>query len=178
MEKVPKVERAMILQGGGSLGAYEAGAYKAAHQFIKYRNKKEGNDKRPIFDIIAGTSIGAINSAIITSYVVENQTWDGSAERLIDFWDYVSTESFSDKWPEYVIEGWNTEITSQGTEQELVVQILLGIDIVVFFVVLAPVALFFKVVGRDPMAQKFDANSQSYRVPSKKISKESMEKPF
>ena len=107
MEKVPKEERAMILQGGGSLGAYEVGAYKAACQFIEHRNKQAGNIKRPIFDIIAGTSIGAINSAIITSYVVENQTWEGSVERLIDFWDYVSTESFSDKWAKYMIDWWD-----------------------------------------------------------------------
>ena len=32
---------------------------------------------RPIFDIIAGTSIGAINAAILVSYVVENQTYEG-----------------------------------------------------------------------------------------------------
>jgi patatin-like phospholipase/acyl hydrolase len=32
---------------------------------------------RPIFDIIAGTSIGAINAAILVSYVVENQTCEG-----------------------------------------------------------------------------------------------------
>jgi hypothetical protein len=32
---------------------------------------------RPIFDIIAGTSIGAINAAILVSYVVKNQTCEG-----------------------------------------------------------------------------------------------------
>ena len=107
MDEIPKEERAMILQGGGSLGAYEVGAYKAAYQFITYRNKQDGNVKRPIFDIIAGTSIGAINSAIITSYVIENQTWEGSVERLVDFWDFISTESFSDKWSKYMINWWD-----------------------------------------------------------------------
>ncbi|QLH10951.1 patatin-like phospholipase family protein [Nitrosarchaeum sp. AC2] len=84
MEKIPQNERALILQGGGSLGAYEAGCYDAGYKFLKHRNTLE-DQKRPMFDIIAGTSIGAINSAIITSYVVENKTWEGSAERLIDF---------------------------------------------------------------------------------------------
>ncbi len=107
MENVPQEERAMILQGGGSLGAYEAGAYSAAYQFIKYRDKQAGNLNRPIFDIIAGTSIGAINSAILTSYVIENKTWEGSAERLIDFWNYVSTESLSDKFSNYMVEWWD-----------------------------------------------------------------------
>lgn len=47
-------ETVLILQGGGSLGAYECGVYKSLH-------------KRKIkFDIVAGTSIGAINATIIT----------------------------------------------------------------------------------------------------------------
>ncbi len=49
-EKV--VENVLILQGGGSLGAFACGVFKA---FAK-KNKK--------FDIIAGTSIGGINGAI------------------------------------------------------------------------------------------------------------------
>ena len=46
------VENVLILQGGGSLGAFACGVFKA---FAK-KNKK--------FDIIAGTSIGGINGAI------------------------------------------------------------------------------------------------------------------
>jgi NTE family protein len=46
------VENVLILQGGGSLGAFARGVYKA---FAK-KNMK--------FDIIAGTSIGGINGAI------------------------------------------------------------------------------------------------------------------
>ena len=41
-------------------------------KFVTERDKKEGNKGRPAFDIIAGTSIGAMNSAVLTSYVVEN----------------------------------------------------------------------------------------------------------
>ena len=44
-----------------------------------------------LFDIIAGTSIGAINGAILVSYFIENKTWKGSAERLESFWKYLST---------------------------------------------------------------------------------------
>ena len=106
MASIPKAERAVILQGGGSLGAYEVGAYKVGYQFIKYRDKKEGSTERQIFDIIAGTSIGAINSAILTSYVIEKKTWEGSAERLIDFWNYISTESLPDKFADYMMSWW------------------------------------------------------------------------
>ena len=105
MENIPKEERALILQGGGSLGAYEVGAYQVGYQFLKFRNKKLGKTD-PIFDIVAGTSIGAINSAILTSYVIENKTWEGSAERLLEFWNYISTESLPDKFADQMMNWW------------------------------------------------------------------------
>lgn len=107
MKNIPPEERALILQGGGSLGAYEVGAYKVAYEFIKYREIAKGNKDSPIFDMVAGTSIGAINSAILVSYVIENQTWEGSSERLIDFWNYVSAEPIQDKFSDYVVSWWD-----------------------------------------------------------------------
>jgi predicted acylesterase/phospholipase RssA len=107
MKNIPSEERALILQGGGSLGAYEAGAFDAAYSFIKYRDAEQKNADRPIFDIVAGTSIGAINAAILVSHVVENKTWEGSAERLAEFWNYISTESLSDKFSDYMTEWWD-----------------------------------------------------------------------
>jgi len=65
-----KLETVLVMQGGGSLGAYECGVYKAL--------SKHG--KR--FDIVAGTSIGAINAAIITSSVED----DNPSKKLEDFW--------------------------------------------------------------------------------------------
>ena len=96
---IPEKERALVLQGGGSLGAYGAGAYRALYESISEMNTKNGNKGKPIFDIVAGTSIGAINAAILVSYVVENQTYEGSAERLIDFWKYLSKESMVESNP-------------------------------------------------------------------------------
>ena len=46
--------------------------------------------RRPLFDIVAGTSIGAINAAVLVSHVIENKTWKGSAKKLIEFWEYLS----------------------------------------------------------------------------------------
>lgn len=46
------IENVLILQGGGSLGAFACGVFKAFYE----KNMK--------FDIIAGTSIGGINGAI------------------------------------------------------------------------------------------------------------------
>lgn len=84
--------RALVLQGGGPLGAYEAGAYSALYDSLSTQIK----DNENIFDIIIGTSIGAINAAIIVSHVIENRRrhpswnilrcWEGSARKLEEFW--------------------------------------------------------------------------------------------
>src|SRR5215831_2249929 len=65
-----KLETVLVMQGGGSLGAYECGVYKA----LSKHGKK--------FDIVAGTSIGAINAAIITSSIAD----DDPSKKLEDFW--------------------------------------------------------------------------------------------
>jgi NTE family protein len=62
-------ETVLIMQGGGSLGAYECGVYKTL----------ERHDIA--LDIVAGTSIGALNAAII----VGNNT-DSPARDLEKFW--------------------------------------------------------------------------------------------
>lgn len=87
--------RALVLQGGGPLGAYEAGVFRVLHDWFS----KQKNDKN-FFDVIAGTSIGAINAAIIVSYVKErrkkgfgiSESWKGSANKLENFWKYVSSD--------------------------------------------------------------------------------------
>ena len=86
-----KKMRALVLQGGGALGAFQAGAFKALYEKITREDKENGNEEeRPLFDIIAGTSIGAINAAVLVSHVIENKTWRGSPEKLIEFWEYLS----------------------------------------------------------------------------------------
>ena len=67
--------------------------------YEKNNVKEEEQIDKPLFDIVAGTSIGAINAAILVNYVVENKTWKGSAEKLNEFWDYVSAESYADATP-------------------------------------------------------------------------------
>jgi predicted acylesterase/phospholipase RssA len=96
---IPDSQRALVLQGGGSLGAYEAGAYQTIYEKITKMDKEKGETGRPFLNIVAGTSIGAINAAIIVSYVLENDTWEGSAERLNEFWEYLSKESSFDQMP-------------------------------------------------------------------------------
>ena len=101
------INRALIFQGGGSLGAYEAGAYKAINEDLSAYSRTEGRGNEPIFHIVSGTSIGAINAALLVSYVKENKTWEGSDEKLIAFWDYLSTQSTVDNIP-YFTHYWDS----------------------------------------------------------------------
>ena len=96
---VKRVQRAIIFQGGVALGAYEAGVFQAiVEKLIKNDEdrKRKGLDieKRPLFDIVAGTSIGAMNGAIVVSSVTKKdgksledpKNWQDSSEKVIEFW--------------------------------------------------------------------------------------------
>jgi NTE family protein len=78
-----KHERVLVMQGGGALGAYECGVFKTL-------------EKRDIeFDIVAGTSIGAVNAAIIAG------SRDKSPARTLEeFWfalsERMTTSFFAD----------------------------------------------------------------------------------
>ena len=63
MKDTNDFHRALIFQGGGSLGAYEAGAYKAFYELLSERDKKIGREDHNLFDIVAGTSIGSMNAS-------------------------------------------------------------------------------------------------------------------
>ncbi|MGB8035022.1 MAG: patatin-like phospholipase family protein [Nitrososphaeraceae archaeon] len=104
------IHRALVFQGGGSLGAYEAGAYKDINEELSRYLKKEGMGDELIFHIVSGTSIGAINAAILVSYVKENKTWEGSGEKLVEFWEYLSTQSWVDNIP-YFTKYWDSWCT-------------------------------------------------------------------
>lgn len=74
-EQRPPFERiALLLQGGGALGAYQAGAYEAL---------SEANLDP---DWVAGISIGAVNAALIAGNIPEKRV-----EKLREFWEAVST---------------------------------------------------------------------------------------
>src|SRR5882672_330378 len=68
-----KAQRVLVLQGGGALGSYQAGAYQALCH----------HDFEP--EWIAGISIGAINAAIIAGNPREKRIG-----RLKEFWEMVS----------------------------------------------------------------------------------------
>ena len=68
-----QAQRVLVLQGGGALGSYQAGAYQALCHV----------DFEPAW--IAGVSIGAINAAIIAGNEREKRV-----DRLKEFWQTVS----------------------------------------------------------------------------------------
>jgi NTE family protein len=70
---------ALVLQGGGALGAYQAGVYQALHE----------NGLTP--DWVVGTSIGAINAALIAGNERARRV-----ERLKAFWDDVGYRDLFD----------------------------------------------------------------------------------
>jgi NTE family protein len=67
---------ALVLQGGGALGSYQAGVYEAlaSSQYVP--------------DWVAGISIGAVNAAIIAGNAPENRV-----ARLRKFWEDVTSRS-------------------------------------------------------------------------------------
>jgi hypothetical protein len=72
------------------LGAYEAGVLKRLAEILRKEDEQNGQNGRPLFDIVAGTSIGAVNASIIVNYVIKNKSWDKVENELYKFWDFIS----------------------------------------------------------------------------------------
>lgn len=93
-----KVNRVLILQGGGALGAYEVGVLQYLIEFLHEKDLKEGHPNKNIFDIVSGASIGAVNGSILVHNVVhaksgENsyQKWKNAVEQLREFYMTISS---------------------------------------------------------------------------------------
>jgi NTE family protein len=101
---IPKKQRALVLQGGGALGAYESGALTVLCEYLTDQVKLDDKKEGPLFDIIAGTSIGAMNAAVLVSNVVNrNKSWVEAANELEHFWiderkGLSSTPDYSEWW--------------------------------------------------------------------------------
>jgi len=76
----PEEKIVLVLQGGGALGAYQAGAYQTLCEAGE------------IPTWVAGTSIGAVNGAIIAGNPPERRV-----QRLREFWERVSSRLLA--WP-------------------------------------------------------------------------------
>jgi NTE family protein len=76
---------AIVLNGGGARGSYQAGALRALYEIIK----KDQN----LFDIITGNSAGAINAIFLANNA---RDWGGSTQYLIDLWKRIKPEDVFD----------------------------------------------------------------------------------
>src|SRR3990172_5292506 len=86
----------LVFQGGGALGAYQAGVYRALHE--------AGIEP----DWIIGTSIGAINAGLIAGNEAQNRL-----PALEEFWQRMADKSFwqvGSAWPQIArtLSYWNT----------------------------------------------------------------------
>lgn len=77
----PSTLTALVLQGGGALGAYQAGAYEALAAAQR------------VPDWLAGISIGAINSALIAGNAPDQRV-----ARLREFWQRITAQVPSPAW--------------------------------------------------------------------------------
>ena len=101
------VQRTLVLQGGGSLGAYEVGVVKALVNNLTNRIEKSTSDgnyyyinNRPLFDIVGGTSIGSVNGSILVGNVIkfqkenpnlnQSEIWNSAIKELERFWHEIS----------------------------------------------------------------------------------------
>lgn len=79
---MPKQDTVLILQGGGALGAYQAGVYEHLQE------------QHTEIDWVIGTSIGAINSALIAGNPPESRI-----RNLRAFWQSLAPKPMPVLWP-------------------------------------------------------------------------------
>ncbi|HTH20757.1 MAG TPA: patatin-like phospholipase family protein [Nitrososphaeraceae archaeon] len=109
-DKIPNksTQRAVIFQGGGPIGAYAAGVYAVLYHWVK----KDIVGDENVFDIVAGTSAGAINASIIVSHVIHTENhdklsrWKGSVQKVLDFWHHTSSSPDFTKWKPFFSYAW------------------------------------------------------------------------
>ena len=76
------------------------------------------------------------------------------------------------KWLRWIYRAW---MRFGLLASRVMTPLVLGI---VFFVMISPMALVRRLMGKDPMQRTLDPNQKSYRVQSMKSPKEKLEKPF
>ena len=98
-DKTRKRRVALVLQGGGALGAYQAGVYEALHRH------------HVVPDWVVGTSIGAINAALIAGNPPQARV-----ARLREFWRGVACDDALDlrNAPD-ALRRYSTWLTTLGT---------------------------------------------------------------
>ena len=74
-----KPKRAVVLSGGGARGAYEAGVLRFILDDLPQRT-----GITPDFEIVSGTSVGAIHACFLAATADETET---RGQRLVEIWE-------------------------------------------------------------------------------------------
>ncbi len=83
---VPDYESiALVLQGGGALGAYQAGVYEGLHEVGILPNR------------FCGISIGALNTAILAGNAPEHRV-----DKLREFWELICQPAYGPPMPPFI----------------------------------------------------------------------------
>src|SRR5512144_2932425 len=80
----PARDVALVLSGGGARGAYEAGVLLGLADVLGLRAPN------PLFDVITGTSVGAINAAHLAAFADRN---DHGIPQLVELWQSLRIET-------------------------------------------------------------------------------------
>ena len=136
---------------------------------------------------------GVVTGLIIIGLFGVFFPWMFSGIRLFhayDFWGALSPAVTALRWPFMlggllVIWGLVAPMSLKGLHRNwmkfgemmsaVMTPLIMGI---VFYFVFAPVGLLLRILGKDPMARKRDADVDTYRVISKDNPIENLEKPF
>lgn len=76
--------RALVLGGGGAKGAFQAGVFK----YLAEQGEK--------FEIISGTSVGALNGSFLAQYVLGDEA--KASQELISLWEKIEDKKIYKKW--------------------------------------------------------------------------------
>ncbi len=80
-----KSQIALVLNGGGARGSYQAGAVRAIYEIVKKDHL--------LFDIVTGNSAGAINAIFLASMA---RDWGEASQYLYDMWRKITPEDVFD----------------------------------------------------------------------------------
>ena len=86
---------ALVLSGGGSNGAWEAGAFWG---LLNY-----GNPDNFRYDVLSGVSAGAINAIAIVGWKIGDEL--NAAQFLSDLWKNLHNSDVWRKWPFGIVTG-------------------------------------------------------------------------
>ena len=87
--------KALILSGGGSNGAWEAGVFWG---FLNYGNPEDFK-----YDVLSGISAGSINAIALAAWEIGKET--EAAQWLSDLWNNLHNSDVWKKWPLEIVFG-------------------------------------------------------------------------